>query len=269
MVQVVNAQKQYTLARNELHFASFLGASKLPNGFRYIGNTPEFSLGSEPETLDHFDADHGLKEKDDSVLLQLSRTGSFTTDNINVENLAAYFVGTASTVVQALAASQVYDIAGAKKGHSYQIGQTVANPTGDRTLTLVVVTEDIGSSPDTYVLGTDYSLNAETGLLTILDTATFPDGTDITVGYTKGAVSRDRIVAANDVTVEGALQVRAFNARGVQRDFFLPYVKMTPNGEINLKGDEWQVIPFTLEILSPGDGRASVYIDGRPYVVAP
>jgi len=269
MPQVVNKQKSYTLARNELHFAAFQSGTKLPNGFRYIGNTPEFSLGSEPETLDHFDADHGLKEKDDTVTLQLSRTGSFTTDNINVENLAAYFVGNISTVVQAMTASQVYDIPAAKKGFSYQIGQTVANPTGDRTLSVVIVTEDVGSTPDTYVLGTDYSLNAETGLLTILDTATFPDGTDITVSYTKGAVSRDRIAAANDVAVEGALQVRSFNAKGDQRDYFLPYVKLTPNGEINLKGDEWQVIPFTLEILSPGDGRSSVYIDGRPYVAVP
>ena len=81
------ANKQYTLGRGRLYFDAFLPNTKTKTGERYFGNTPSLSLTIESESLDHYDSDAGVRVKDDSVLLQLNRTGQFVTDNIDPENV--------------------------------------------------------------------------------------------------------------------------------------------------------------------------------------
>lgn len=60
-----NATPNYTLGRGKVYFARFT-SGQVPGPFRYIGNTPEFNLTIELETLDHFSSDEGIREKDDS-----------------------------------------------------------------------------------------------------------------------------------------------------------------------------------------------------------
>ena len=45
----------YTLGRGKVYFARFT-AGQTPGPFRYVGNSPEFSLAVETEMLDHFNA---------------------------------------------------------------------------------------------------------------------------------------------------------------------------------------------------------------------
>ena len=92
-----------TLGRGELWFAPYLTGTTTPDGERYIGNSPEFSLTIENENLDHFNSDHGVNEKDDSIVLSTNRTGAFTSDNIGMENLALFFLGEAKTITTAAA----------------------------------------------------------------------------------------------------------------------------------------------------------------------
>ena len=99
-------QKNYTFGRYRVYFDQFLPGTKTPTGQRYLGNTPELNMTSESENLDHFDADNGIRIKDDSMLLELNRAGSFVTDHISPENLALFFLGDASLVTQASAAAQ-------------------------------------------------------------------------------------------------------------------------------------------------------------------
>ena len=75
--------KNYTLGRGRLYFDKFVIGTKTKTGQRYIGNTTEINLTSDSEALEHFDSDAGIRQKDMSVLLSLSRTGSFITDNIS------------------------------------------------------------------------------------------------------------------------------------------------------------------------------------------
>ena len=56
---------------------------------------------------------------------------------------------------------------------------------------------------------------------------------------------------------------RTRNPKGDDVVFYMPYVKITPNGDYALKGDEWQAIPLSLEILRPTIGEA-IYRDGMP-----
>lgn len=67
--------------------------------------------------------DNGIRIKDDLDVARTESYGRFTTDHISPENLALFFLGSASVLTQA-AATQTYNIADAKKNRRYQIGQT-------------------------------------------------------------------------------------------------------------------------------------------------
>ena len=63
--------------------------------------------------------------------------------------------------------------------------------------------------------------------------------------------------------VRGALRYISTNPVGPKKDVYWPYVKLTPNGDFSLKGDEWQTIPFTFEVLKKDNVTPRVVIDGR------
>src|SRR5712664_4081121 len=92
----MTAPQNYTLGKGELYFAPFLSGTQIPDGERYLGNTPEMTLVIQATNLDHFNSDHGIRQKDDSVVLEVTRNGKFTCDNIDIKNLAVFFFGAAS-----------------------------------------------------------------------------------------------------------------------------------------------------------------------------
>jgi hypothetical protein len=256
------ATKNYTLGRGKVYFSRFKTGTQEPAGFFYIGNTPEFSLTIESETLDHFSSDEGIREKDDSVPLEVTRTGSMITDNIDPKNVALFFFGEESTVTQAVVTPATESFLSIKAGHSYKLGVTTNNPAGYFGINTTGFEAEVAGGA-ALVANTDFTMDYDTGFLTFLDTSVLAvDGEDIDVTYAVRGHSRDRIISGSE-PVEGAMKYKAFNPKGTNFDYYLPYVKITPNGDYALKGDEWQQIPFTLEALKPTVGEA-IYVDGRP-----
>lgn len=375
--------KNYTLGRGRLFFSRFLEGTQTPEGFLYFGNTPEFNLTIESEDLEHFSSDEGVREKDDGVTLEVTRSGSIITDNIAPDNVALFFFGEAITVATAAAGARTVTILNAKASYDYIVGATLQNPTGVRGLdeaTFIVaeagggaaagtvtfaavpavddtvtvgditykfvaalgVANDVllGSSPQTsaanlnaainagpgaglayqadtvantnvsstvtsnqlqikalvkgtagnaiplaktgaditvsgatlaggaasgavFTKGIDYNINPDTGRLSILGTGTVEDGTDLDVTFATRASSRERVLSGTKA-VEGALMYEANNPKGKNIDYYMSYVQISPNGDYALKGDEWQQIPFTLQILRPTSGVAAILADGRP-----
>lgn len=253
--------QNYTLGRGKVYFSRFKPNTRVPAGFKHIGNTPEFSLTIEAENLDHFSSDEGIREKDDSVPLEVTRTGSLTTDSIRRENIAYFFFGTSETVAQSAVASAPESFTSVSPGTSLKVGITNNNLTGYFGITVTTVTSDPAGT--TYVLGTDYTVTGDMGMINILEDGAILEGDDIIVTYAVEAKSRDRIVSGSE-PVEGAMMYEAKNPKGRQYSYFLPYVKVTPNGDYNLKGDEWQTLPLSIEVLKPENGEA-IYVDGTPF----
>jgi hypothetical protein len=56
------------------------------------------------------------------------------------------------------------------------------------------------------------------------------------------------------------MQYRQDNAYGVNRTYLFPNVKVRPNGDFALKGDEWQRLTFAVEVLKSATAEA-IYID--------
>lgn len=265
-------ENNYTLGRGEIYFARRDAQGRL-GGERYLGNTPEFNTNFESETLDHFSSDRGIREKDASVILQINRTGSLITDNVSPPNVALFFFGSeeALTIAQATVTDEQVGVTGigVEKGMFYQLGSTAANPSGARGLIYPGTAGTafaLKKGATTLVAGVDYVVNAQLGRVEILETSpTVQDGDMLAVTYTVAASTRTRIISGSS-PIEGALRFVAHNPTGKNIDYFMPSVKLSPNGDYALKSDEWQQIPFNVEILKP-EGMEAVYADDRPLTV--
>lgn len=376
-------QKNYTLGRGKVYFARFKPGTYTPAGYLYIGNTPEFNLTIESEDLDHFSSDEGIREKDDGVTLEVTRTGSLITDNISPENVALFFFGEVQKLTQAASGPITETLTEVVTGLSYPLGVTDLNPNGvagidaatfsvkeaggskasgtitfagvptaDDTVTIgarvytfkaavsaadevligasgaasasnlsaainagagsgtaygsgTVAHADVDASVSgsvvtvtakasgtagnaiallksgtnitvsgatltggtaggaTYVVDVDYKLDPDVGLLELLNTGSIVDGSDIEVEYSLKAATRDRVISGTNA-VEGAMMYVAKNPKGKNIDYRMLHVQVRPNGDYALKGDEWQQIPMTLQILKPRSSAAAITADGRP-----
>lgn len=253
-----------TLGRGKVFFSLFRTGTQTPAGFRYLGNTPSFNLTIDNETLDHFSSDEGLRQKDKSIVLETTATGSLECDDISLENLALFFFGSSDTVVQSSATGQSETITDVIPGMMYQIGATTGNPTGVRSLSNVVVKVGV----TTKTINTDYTIDTELGLLTIVDGGGIALNDDVIVEYDRAAKSRTQVISGAD-QVKGAIKFISTNPEGDKMDYLLPSVRLGPNGDFALKSDEWQTLSLNVEILKPEDGlRERIYVDGRPFTAS-
>jgi hypothetical protein len=253
-----------TLGRGRVYFSKFKpGGLYIPEGFRYLGNTPSFSLTISQEKLDHFSSDEGIRIKDKSIVLQTDFSGSLTMDDIDNDNLSLFFFGSKSTIAQTAATATEETFADVILGGRYQLGVTPQTPTGIRAISNVVVTK----LPSTVlVVNTDYVIDAARGQVEFIAGGAVVSGDDIEVTYDRAARNRDQVISGS-TQVEGALLFNSTNPQGKQIDFLMPYVRLGPNGDFALKTDEWQQLPVTVEILT-APARSAIYMDDQPYTPA-
>lgn len=257
--------ENYTLGRGELHFDKFVAGTFNKTGERYLGNTPELNRTTESENLDHFNSDRGIRVKDKSIVLEKNDSGTFIADEISDENIALWFLGTQNVVAQAATASIVQSIPAnrVKPGTYIQLGESQANPTGHRNVTVATVTSDpVGTTFDNL---DDYTVDPELGRLYIVPGGAIDGTAPLIVTYATAASTRTQIVVGEGTTIEGALRFISYNPTGPRRDYYWPYVQLRADGDFAMKGDEWQQLSFAFDILKR-DGYASEYIDGRPTV---
>lgn len=260
--------KNYVLGKGKVYFDRFANnisvtANTRGEGERYLGNAPEFSTTSSAENLEHYASDGGLRVKDSSVQLSIDRTGKVVVDNIDADNIALFFQGTAATVIAA-GSTGVVETISVKKGKFYQLGVSASVPAGVRKVSNVVVKKGSPGFATTVTQVGNYEVDADLGRIYIESaSADIPDDTVIQITYDVQASSRIQVVSSNNA-IYGALRFVADNPVGVNRDFYLPYVKFAPDGDYNLIGEEWQQIGFTFEILKKASNIESMYIDGRP-----
>lgn len=256
----------YTLGRGELYFNKFKPGTMSGIGERYFGNTPEVSTNVDSENLDHFNSDRGVREKDASVVLQTNRTGSFITDHISPENIALFYFGEVKQLTQTAATGETSEFDNVTPGFFYQLGESATTPMGARKVTNVVVT-DKEVPATTFTLGTDYLVNEDLGRLEVLAGGTITGTTKLKVTFDTETHSQELVISGSQA-VEGSLRYIANNPYGDNIDYYWPWVKITPNGDFALKGDEWQQIPFNIEIMRR-PGYEAMYASPRAATAQP
>ena len=267
-------ENNYTLGRGELYFARKDPVTGAMGGERYLGNTPSANLTAEEEKLEHFSSDRGIRVKDKVVTLQVNYTGTLEVDNIDYENVALFFLGETEnlTIAQTTVASEQVGVTGVgvEKGMFYQLGMTAGNPAGAKGIIFP------GAAGTAFALtnggtaltsGVDFVVNAELGRIEILeDSENVEEGDILTATYTIAASTRRRVISGS-TAVSGSLRYVAYNPEGEQIDYFMPSVTLSPNGDFALKSDEWQVIPFNIDVTKRDADTAAIYGEGRAMTV--
>lgn len=244
----------YTLGRGKLYFQK-----EGESFFRYFGDTNAISMTQESENLDHFSSDEGVRVKDASVTLQNDLSGQFTTENIDANNLALFFQGSAGDDTVGAATGINEDFTDVQLGTYVQLGVTPSRPEGVGNITNIVVV----NAGDTLASGVDYDLDATTGMLYIRDDSTDIDaGDDLDITYDTTAGTRSRVIDAG-TEIRGCLRYVANNPRGTQRDKTWPKVKIAPSGDFQLKGDTWQALTFDFEVEKRDDDTPRIISSGR------
>ncbi|WP_324271072.1 invasin domain 3-containing protein (plasmid) [Enterobacter hormaechei] len=266
MATCVNEKNNLVLGRGRLFFDR-QDSKGNPTGERYLGNTPELNATQDVTTLDHFASDYGVKEMDDQMTLQNTRSGSFITDNISIENVAAFFGGFNQTIVSTQQTDVKEGLNGSKpitRGYFYQLGQSVDEPQGLGNIdpanfelyyaagnaSIVIGSGDLSTVVGLTLLPAgNYELEADTGRVYIE-----PDAPDLVAPaqiyaqYNRKAGSTDMFITSDD-TVRGALRFISDNPKGLQMNYYWPLVNLTPNGDYALKGDDWQQLSFNFGVL--------------------
>lgn len=140
------------------------------------------------------------------------------------------------------------------KGRWYQLGVSEELPQGVRHVGSTTLT---GIAPESYIVEED------TGRIYFnLDAQDVIDGSSVEASYGVAA-HLEEVVIAKGESIEGELLFLANNAAGDNRDYYWPYVRLTPNGDFALKGDDWQAITFDFEILKRDSVTERQYITKR------
>lgn len=262
--------KNYTLPRGKIFFERFaegvdITADTRGDGERYLGNTPGFSVAMAAENLDHFSSEGGVREKDDSVQLTLNRSGKMECDNINEENLALAFLGESAVVSQSAATGIIEVHEAAERGRFYQIGMSETMPAGVRKVANIVVKTGAPGFATTVTASGNYQVDTDLARVYIEDDAPDINAVDIQITYDTVASTREQVKSGTN-PIYGALRLVSDNPKGANRDYYFPYVKMAPDGDLLLKSEEWQKMAFTLEVLKKADNVEALYVDGRAVV---
>jgi len=248
-----------TIGRGALYFAPFVPGTHTPKGFRFLGNAPAFSLTINVNKLEHFSSTEQIKQKDKIVVLDTTRSGAITLDEIHPDNVAMFLFGQNDPITETAATGITESITGVELDRSYMIGVSDTYPSGRKNITNL----QVAKSGTALVENTDYKADLSSAMIHILATATgVSAGDTIDLTYDQVAFTRNHIKAGSDL-IEGALKFVSNNPTGAQQDVFCPYVSMNPTGDMQLIGDDWMQIPLEFEALVDGD-KAAVYVDGKP-----
>jgi hypothetical protein len=262
--------KNYVLGKGKLYFDMIEPGKTVGIGERYFGNTPELSSAQSQDTLDHIDADQGMNVKDEQVTISNDMTLTFASDNIEPDNFALWYGGDVDkmTVAAAPGITDPNQIT-LKRGLWYQVGVDADTPSGTRNISNVVISKVVPPVPpatDPTLAPITNANNVDVDLVRGRiyiepDAPDLVDGDVLSVTYDQGGITRTVIVSKGK-EIRGALRYIADNPVGPNSDHFWPYVKLTPNGDFALKGDTWQQMSFTAEVLKKDGTTERLYIDG-------
>jgi hypothetical protein len=226
--------------------------------YTYLGNTPSFSISRSVETITHYDSDGmGLKQKDASIDIQNDLTGSFETDSISVSSLALWMGTDVSPLAQTVQ-TNVTQNAIVKRGGFVVLGESASNLGGVGPVTAVTITKAAVNVP----AAGNWTLDAARGTVYFNPaSATLLDLDAVVITYTSAArtVQRAQGIAR---TLYMSLRFEGASRGGstVPKDALMPYVKVSANGDLPMKGDEWMKMSFNLEILAPTMGAVPLEI---------
>jgi hypothetical protein len=228
-------EKVYTIGKGKLLFKAAGQAN-----FADLGNCPDFKVSTNVTKKDHFSSREGTKTKDKTIVIEQTALGSFTLDDLLDENLKMFIMSNAITDVVQGSGTQA-----PSQNITSELDKWIE--IGKRKLSSVVVKNDADAI--TYVLGTDYLLDTEAGLIMPLSTGDIAEDDVIHLAYTYAAITVKRLDAAKVSTIEGHVYFIGNPPSGKILEV-KGYVALTPKGDVSLIGEDYINLQFEMEFLS-------------------
>lgn len=112
-----------------------------------------------------------------------------------------------------------------------------------------------------YSPTTDFTIDAVSGRIYIPATSTITEGTSLTVIFGVAASTYSKITALTAVGQDGKIRYVSDNPVGGSYEMIIWKVRIKPNGDTALIGDDWARLPFQGDIL-----RDATYHPASPYM---
>lgn len=247
--------KDYNLGRGKLYF-SLLDSVGHPQGYRFLGNSPEFNLTLDTETLEHQSSQEGLKVTDKEVTVSQKATASISLDELNFDNFALFFAGATNQHANTATTGVTSGIiAVVNKGEWYDLYQDAAglpstDSSGKRMYDLGAVSVTGPSATPTYTLTTDYKVDSKMGRIFIVTTGGIPASGNIEVTVAANASGDDNVDQVQTLTqtsVVGALKFISENPADadIQTEYQFHQISLKATGDLSMIGDEYSVMQLT------------------------
>ena len=259
---IQHIKNEYVIPRGRAYFDPYDANDEL-TGEVPFGNTPGITITISETRAPHYSSEQGLSEKDKDEPVRVDRTGTLNCDNFSTANAGLWLSADVEKITQ-VATPVTGEVRNVLPGREYQLGATAAKPLGIRGVSAITVKNADGTT--TYVAGVDYNVDAETGRVQIIAGAAIAAG-PVQFGYTPVAGTYEAAKTGGSATRTGALRIVSANATGKDRDYYMPKVSLSADGDLTLiaEGDSTDYISlgFALEVLKPANAQA-IYCDGRP-----
>jgi hypothetical protein len=112
-----------------------------------------------------------------------------------------------------------------------------------------------------YTATTDFTVDAVSGRIYFPSTSTIVPATSLTVNFGVAATTYDKITALTAVGQDGKIRYVSDNPVGGANEMIIWKVRIKPNGDTALIGDDWARLPFQGDIL-----RDATYHPTSPYM---
>lgn len=251
--------RDYTLGRGIVRLAS-LTAAGLPDadGFRDLGNAPEFGITVSAEDIRHQSSRSQLKFTDKRCTISQEIGVTFILDEMNHQNLASYFSGDTETYnnphdVAWVGHETAIVAAVLKVGNWYQLKDDNGVRVYDLAAASLVYSFEQDPAGTPAVLdATDYEIDEAMGLVRFKSggTNSLADADVIGWEITTGAAAAQDLSQVNALTqadVTGALLFIQTNAcdQGNKSEYLFHKVSLSSDGDLPLIGDDIQTASFT------------------------
>lgn len=125
----------------------------------------------------------------------------------------------------------------------------------------IVTVYETATPTNIKTVGTDYSIDAASGRILFPSTSTIVNNTSLTVAYGCATTTYSKITGLTSVGQEGKIRYVSDNPEGGQWEILVWKVRVKPNGDTALIGDDWGRLSFQGDIL-----RDATYHASSPYL---
>ena len=254
---MVNLTTELVLGRGMVYFDRFAPGTTDSEGERYIGNTSTVQIGREIERVERMTSYRGQQVTKPGAVTAERHRINFITDNISIENISDWYGGMATDqLVQS--GGIVQETMTVRPGRIYQLGKSFRPFIGLRHVAYVLIRKN-----GVPINGSNFTVDAERGRVEFaLNAPDIAGPTEVAIQFDTRQHQRINVTSA-PTEIYGSLRFVSDSAHGPNRDYFFPYVRLSPVGQIDLKGDEFQQMRFEATALRISPNTPQMIVDQK------